>query len=117
MNDQSHPGLVSSLRTLSRAAGVLVAMIGGLVVIGWAFGIAVLKSGLVGLVTIFSALVWWSARSLNRCDAKRRQAEEKVRASEEKFRAVAQTANDAIISADSHGNIIYFNARAEQMFG
>lgn len=36
---------------------------------------------------------------------------------EEKFRAVAETANDAIVSADSSGNITYFNNGAERMFG
>ena len=30
-------------------------------------------------------------------------------ASEERFSAVAETAADAIISADHHGNIVYFN--------
>ncbi len=36
---------------------------------------------------------------------------------EEKFRAVAETANDAIVTADSRGNITYFNKGAERMFG
>ncbi|MGH7831575.1 MAG: sensor histidine kinase, partial [Candidatus Binatia bacterium] len=43
--------------------------------------------------------------------------EEGLKASEEKFRAVAETANDAIVSADSNGNITYFNSGAERMFG
>lgn len=36
---------------------------------------------------------------------------------EAKFRALAETANDAIVSADSHGNIAYFNKGAERIFG
>jgi PAS domain S-box-containing protein len=44
-------------------------------------------------------------------------AEETLRASEERFRAVAETAQDAIVSADSRGEIIYFNPTAEQLFG
>ncbi len=54
---------------------------------------------------------------LNRETRDRAQAEEQLRASEEKFRALADTANDAIVSADSRGNIIYFNGGAERMFG
>ncbi|MBI3995173.1 MAG: diguanylate cyclase, partial [Nitrospirae bacterium] len=46
-----------------------------------------------------------------------KQVEEAIRVSEEKFRAVAETANDAIVSADGHGNIMYFNKGAERIFG
>ena len=48
---------------------------------------------------------------------RRKQAEEALRTSEEAFRAVASTANDAIVSAGADGLITYFNARAEAMFG
>ncbi len=37
--------------------------------------------------------------------------------SEERFRAVAQSANDAIIAADSNGNITFWNQCACRMFG
>jgi PAS domain S-box-containing protein len=47
----------------------------------------------------------------------RKVAEEVLRGSEEKFRAVAETASDAIVSADSRGDITYFNPAAEQVFG
>jgi PAS domain S-box-containing protein len=36
--------------------------------------------------------------------------------SEEKFRNLAETASDAILSADSHGKIVYFNPAAERIF-
>lgn len=36
---------------------------------------------------------------------------------EARFWALAETANDAIVSADSHGNIAYFNKGAERIFG
>src|SRR5438552_12726844 len=45
------------------------------------------------------------------------RAQEALRASEERFRAVAVTANDAIISADAHGDITYFNPGSERVFG
>src|SRR3989449_2816817 len=47
----------------------------------------------------------------------RKRAEEALRASEERFRTLAATANDAIISADAHGDITYFNPGAERIFG
>jgi len=47
----------------------------------------------------------------------RQRAEEALRASEDRFRTLAVTANDAIISADSHGDITYFNPGAERIFG
>lgn len=47
----------------------------------------------------------------------RRRALESISDSETKFKAVAETANDAIISVDSNYNIIYFNKSAETIFG
>jgi PAS domain S-box-containing protein len=47
----------------------------------------------------------------------RQRAELALRASEERFRALAASANDAIVSADSRGCITYFNPGAEQLFG
>ncbi len=47
----------------------------------------------------------------------RHRREQDLQFSEAKFRALAETANDAIISADGQGNIIYFNQAAERAFG
>ncbi len=47
----------------------------------------------------------------------RQHAEQALRASEERFRALAASANDAIVSADSRGCITYFNPGAERLFG
>src|SRR5207253_3947563 len=44
----------------------------------------------------------------------RKRAEQALRASEERFGILAVTANDAILSADSHGNMTYFNPGAER---
>jgi len=50
-------------------------------------------------------------------EANRKMIENDLRISEEKFRAVAQTAVDAIIVADSNGSIIFWNESARKIFG
>jgi PAS domain S-box-containing protein len=45
------------------------------------------------------------------------RALESLRSSEERFRAVAQTAGDAIITIDSRGNIVFWNEAATTIFG
>jgi PAS domain S-box-containing protein len=42
---------------------------------------------------------------------------ETLRSSEERFRSVAQTANDAIITIDSGGNVAFWNETAADIFG
>jgi PAS domain S-box-containing protein len=49
--------------------------------------------------------------------AARKRAEAALQESEERFRAVAETAADAIVSADKRGHITYFNPGAERIFG
>src|SRR5438105_3331778 len=47
----------------------------------------------------------------------RKRAQQALRSSEERFRAVTETANDAIISGNQQGNIIHWNKGAERTFG
>lgn len=47
----------------------------------------------------------------------RKKAERALRESEEHFRAVAQSANEAIITSDSAGNVLSWNSGAEKIFG
>ena len=47
----------------------------------------------------------------------RKITENKLRRSEEQFRSVIETASDAIVTADSSGNIILWNKAAEKTFG
>jgi diguanylate cyclase (GGDEF)-like protein/PAS domain S-box-containing protein len=47
----------------------------------------------------------------------RKYAEDVLRESEERFRSVAQSATDAIISIDSSGVIVFWNTSAERLFG
>ena len=54
---------------------------------------------------------------VNRDISARKQAELSLRDSELRFRAVAETAREGIISADESGRICYWNPGAEQLFG
>jgi PAS domain S-box-containing protein len=65
----------------------------------------------------FGALLAGAALIAIRKAADQRAAEERRRASEARFRAVAENASDGVINADSEGRITYFNAAAERMFG
>jgi len=47
----------------------------------------------------------------------RKQADAAMRASEQRFRSIAESASDAIVSADSQGRIMSWNKAAEQIFG
>ncbi len=112
-------GLV--VRRLLPAAVFLPIVVGWLRLAGERAGLYETEFGL-GLfallnVLVFGALIWWTADLVFRVDAERGRAEESRRAIEERFRAVAETANDAIVSADSFGNITYFNKAAESIFG
>jgi PAS domain S-box-containing protein len=75
-------------------------------------------------------LLYFTGRPLKRADGtiqggvvvfhdmtERKKAEEALQISEEKFRSLVQTANDAIVTANSHGNITDFNRGAEAIFG
>lgn len=46
----------------------------------------------------------------------RKTAEQALAASENRFRAVAETANDAIVSVNADGRVEYFNSAAERIF-
>ncbi|MBN2108856.1 MAG: PAS domain S-box protein, partial [Deltaproteobacteria bacterium] len=47
----------------------------------------------------------------------RQRAEETLRESEERFRALAETSPDAIFTTDKDMNIVFWNAAAERIFG
>lgn len=48
---------------------------------------------------------------------KRRKIEEALRESESRYRIVAETASDAIVTIDQAGTILFVNAAAEKIFG
>lgn len=99
----------------------------GLLLLGWLrlqgeragwydaeFGVTLM---VVTTLCFFATLVSWKAHQLYDQELVRAQTERALRASEERFRALADTANDAIVSADSAGCITYLNRGAEKLFG
>ncbi len=55
--------------------------------------------------------------SIIRDITKRRQLEDDLRASEERFRAISASAMDSIILADGEDSVIYWNPASEKIFG
>ena len=56
-------------------------------------------------------------RSSIRDISKRKQVEQALRESETRFRAIAESSPDAIITTDSTGKILYWNKAAETIYG
>jgi PAS domain S-box-containing protein len=68
-------------------------------------------------VVIFSALILWTARSVQDMEAVRRRAEGALLESESRLRTVLDSALSAVIVIDASGRIVDWNARAEKVFG
>lgn len=74
---------------------------------------------LVGALLAFFAAAFVYAR-ISEPARLRRQVERATRAlaeREEQFRRVSESASDAIISCDSHGQVVFWNPAAERIFG
>lgn len=48
---------------------------------------------------------------------RRKQAEQALRASEERFRALAESANDGFVTVDGRGQVVYCNESLQRIFG
>ncbi|HEV8628374.1 MAG TPA: PAS domain S-box protein [Acidimicrobiia bacterium] len=57
------------------------------------------------------------ASTIARDVTERKRAEEALRRSEEKFRAILELAPDAVVITDPHGRVALINAQTEQLFG
>jgi PAS domain S-box-containing protein len=71
----------------------------------------------VAPVLVFVPLVLFGASLLSRMERERRQSEEALRVSTQRFSSVVASAMDAIITLDEGQRIIVFNRAAERTFG
>lgn len=78
---------------------------------------SILKSSLVVFAVVMILALGLLYILMRRGTAQLSKNEELLKESEESFRSVAETANDAIISIDSYGKIIFWNHAAENIFG
>ena len=69
------------------------------------------------LCILIGSAVFLLYRAASHDIVQRKTAEELLRESEERFRAISGTAADAIILMDNKGRISYWNPAAERMFG
>jgi two-component system sensor histidine kinase/response regulator len=72
---------------------------------------------LLAIIGISVPAVYSFARSLDLAEASRSRAAEALETSEARYRALAESAVEAIVSADSSGTIIYANQGTERIFG
>jgi PAS domain S-box-containing protein len=98
------PLVLDALRLQLIDAGVVSTSTGS-----WAFVFLIL--------TLFAAVVLWLAGGLDLLEVGRRAAEDRLRTSEAQARSVADSAHDAIVTADANGWITFFNPGAERLFG
>lgn len=101
-------------RRLLPAAIIILVALGWLISAGRNAGLYLGDFGLALYttlnITVFSILIWWNARSINAAATNRAEAEQR-------YRALAEAASDAIISADYGGMIIGWNKGASNIFG
>lgn len=67
----------------------------------------------VVLAVLLGAVALWLLQALRRV----RRSEEALRESEERFREVSHSAQDAVILLDARGCVTFWNAAAERLFG
>jgi PAS domain S-box-containing protein len=98
------------------------------VTLGWLFLVAGLRAGqyqamvgaslvVVSAVVMGAAVVWWTAREIQRIDEGRSAVEEALRREREWFRTTIASIGDAIVATDAEGCVTDMNAVAEAISG
>jgi len=75
---------------------------------GTEFGLAIFATS---NIMLFGVMIWLSARSLNGIDDRRRNVDQQLRASEERFRQLADAMPPIVWTARSDGWLDYYNQR------
>jgi diguanylate cyclase (GGDEF)-like protein/PAS domain S-box-containing protein len=78
--------------------------------------VAALVAGLI-VTLIISLIANNLSKEIERTDQARIRAESALNQSEERFRTLAESANDAIINIDQNGHIVFWNRASETIFG
>jgi two-component system sensor histidine kinase/response regulator len=68
-------------------------------------------------ILVLMTFPFWVGRTIDRSEGRRKDAEGAMRRREHQYRTLAETALDAIVSADSALAITYFSPAAERAFG
>jgi PAS domain S-box-containing protein len=84
---------------------------------GWFGAEAGLTLLTAALGIALGAVMWHGAIALNRTDAERRLAAERVRANQMRLQAIVESALDAVVTVDRAGVVTAWSARAETTFG
>jgi len=85
------------------------------------FGVAMMAAVLIALL---SALVWWSARLLNRVDVQHQNAQQSLHSLHDELQqkhalveTVIESAGDGIVVADREGRFLFWNKAAREIVG
>lgn len=71
---------------------------------------------MIVMMVLFTSLVWWSARTLSRADALRRQAEKNVRDSEVRYRTLVDNIRIGVTLIDRDYRILVTNPAQGELF-
>ncbi len=81
---------------------------------GPSFGVSLF---VVSTIVLFTTLIWWNARSLNRIDAEKTLAQKDLGRKSAILESVLNSMGDGVVVADRDGRFLVFNPVAERILG